>query len=173
MGCNQSKNEDIKKSQEPRVRQTIPQPGAPVSTSPVGISADDKSGGDVSKLGKSYTDQREGEVDFLKKIIDSIEVNLIDTSASAALLEEKDALARAKDYSKRLKDSVISYKSIPVFTLPTPSNVNCNSKEDLLKNTSKFSSQEVDLIKTWSNSLANTFHTGMIIRDCGPIVVSF
>jgi len=67
MGCNQSKNEDIKKSQEPRVRQTIPA-GAPISTSPVGISADDKSGGDVSKLGKSYTDQREGEVDFLKKL---------------------------------------------------------------------------------------------------------
>jgi len=100
-------------------------------------------------------------------------VNLIDTSASAALLEEKDALARAKDYSKRLKDSVISYKSIPVFTLPTPSNVNSNSKEDLLKNASKFSSQELDWIKKWSGSLAITFHTGMIVKDCGPIVVSF
>jgi len=165
MGCNQTKNEDIKKSQEARTRQPLAHPpSAAVTTIPMGISSEDKTADLL--LGKSYTDQREGETDYLKRIIDTIEVNLIDTSTTLAQLGEKDAMERAKDYSKRLDTTV---KSITLFELPkastglSPSNI---------FGVSAITNTDIELVCRCSDSFARTFALGMHVTECGPIVVS-
>eukprot|EP01119_Soliformovum_irregulare_P001229 TRINITY_DN10953_c0_g1_i1.p1 TRINITY_DN10953_c0_g1~~TRINITY_DN10953_c0_g1_i1.p1 ORF type:complete len:172 (-),score=36.35 TRINITY_DN10953_c0_g1_i1:403-918(-) len=167
MGCNQTKQNDIQRSQEPRKRVGG---GSQSSSVPVGISSNEvaKSNLDAAMLGKSKTDQREIEIDYFKNIIESTASNLIDVYTTIVPIEAAEA-SRHKDYTSQIKGSTIKIKEFSFSALPTISNNNNGQTQNLL-------SQAPEDIK---EDLARGCHQfsqsvkEMKVKDCGPVIVEF
>ena len=80
-------------------------------------------------LGTSYTDERTGQADFFKDIIQRTAESFIDVGqANVAPLDRKEAGDRAKEYSGAFDGSKVTEA---VFPLPTPSKQNESPMEAL------------------------------------------
>eukprot|EP01114_Cavostelium_apophysatum_P011712 TRINITY_DN2611_c0_g1_i1.p1 TRINITY_DN2611_c0_g1~~TRINITY_DN2611_c0_g1_i1.p1 ORF type:complete len:167 (+),score=24.55 TRINITY_DN2611_c0_g1_i1:194-694(+) len=166
MGCNQTKNEDVKKSQEPRARQVNASPQATTTTAiSVGVSPEKHNKADDLNLGKSYTDQREKEkeIDYFKKIIDKTAINFIDVSSAVAPLENRDAIDRAKDYEHVVRSIKVS--NLSLFTVPSPASSSVETGKSI-------DNEDREFLANCGDQLSAAFK-GMQVKDCGPIVVSF
>eukprot|EP00027_Filamoeba_sp_ATCC50430_P008003 CAMPEP_0168548090 /NCGR_PEP_ID=MMETSP0413-20121227/4378_1 /TAXON_ID=136452 /ORGANISM="Filamoeba nolandi, Strain NC-AS-23-1" /LENGTH=147 /DNA_ID=CAMNT_0008578375 /DNA_START=49 /DNA_END=489 /DNA_ORIENTATION=+ len=124
MGCNQGKSADINKSQE-RSRQPPQEKKSPqqhTASKSIGVADQNKPDPAAFNLGKSYTDEREAETDYFKKIIDNTASNLIDVSTTVAHLESIDVVLRQKDYKKSVQIGTAKVNSTTLNALPSASN---------------------------------------------------
>eukprot|EP00455_Lapot_gusevi_P013727 TRINITY_DN16767_c0_g1_i2.p1 TRINITY_DN16767_c0_g1~~TRINITY_DN16767_c0_g1_i2.p1 ORF type:complete len:178 (-),score=46.70 TRINITY_DN16767_c0_g1_i2:48-581(-) len=130
MGCNSSKKEDIQKD---RQRLQSPSVSSPARSKPMGISSGSsgKPEEPVQDIyGKSQTDQRLEEQDFLRNIIERTQQNFINVSQKPAMLEEKDAVERAQNYQEQISNTAPQQNLLPsLFALPSPAQPNLSSSE--------------------------------------------
>eukprot|EP01113_Clastostelium_recurvatum_P031568 TRINITY_DN394_c0_g1_i2.p1 TRINITY_DN394_c0_g1~~TRINITY_DN394_c0_g1_i2.p1 ORF type:complete len:193 (-),score=43.15 TRINITY_DN394_c0_g1_i2:29-574(-) len=176
MGCNQSKQEDIKKDNEQRARTEAVAAGRPgtgaqsapqLATSPTrAIGAPGSVSQDNTGLGMSYSERREGEADYFKDIIDRTAHNFIDVAVTSAL-EGKDALDRARDYSDKIT-KVHLPKPSSFFSLPQPSQATSYNLQAFLNN----DPFDRDMVSKFSHTCASAVQA-MKVEPRGELVVSF
>eukprot|EP01117_Protostelium_nocturnum_P018134 TRINITY_DN7515_c1_g2_i1.p1 TRINITY_DN7515_c1_g2~~TRINITY_DN7515_c1_g2_i1.p1 ORF type:complete len:183 (-),score=43.01 TRINITY_DN7515_c1_g2_i1:108-656(-) len=112
----------------------------------------------------SYTDSREGEFDYLKKIIDQTASNLIDVSSTFAPFDPEDNIDN-HDY----KEQAEKYQVKQGLLGGLPRSNASNSVETL----SKDSIVEMDWLNSITKSCLSAVTTGMKVKPEGPIIVYF
>jgi len=124
------------------------------------------------KLGVSYHDQREGEREYFKNLIDTTASNFIDVYTTVAPLEGQDAALRFKDYKKQVQKSINTVKDVTLslFSLPTASLSNSSPSRTLSAPTT--SQSDIEMLLKLSKQVVTILHS-MEVKDCGPIVVPF
>jgi len=178
MGCNQSKNEDIRNDNEQRARtQAVNTGSAPNNISganmavspvrPIGTPLQAVLDADAQNLGMSYTDTRDLESDYFKDIIERTTQNFIDVAITTGPLEGKDALERARDYSDKVSKTVVGKPSV-LFSVPLPS----SSTPSNLKPFLSVDTVDKELINKFSHNCSAAFQS-MHIESRGDLIVSF
>eukprot|EP01116_Phalansterium_solitarium_P012722 TRINITY_DN29256_c0_g1_i1.p1 TRINITY_DN29256_c0_g1~~TRINITY_DN29256_c0_g1_i1.p1 ORF type:complete len:178 (+),score=43.45 TRINITY_DN29256_c0_g1_i1:74-607(+) len=173
MGCNQSKNADIQKSQEPRARQAST-PAAPSQSqsTPIGTGVIEKRMSvheTLPKLGTSLHDQREGEMRFYKQLTAATAANFIDIMLSVSPYDPAEFASRAKEYSSSRQIRAIRVDSSflrapPKSHLQSPKSAPFVPRDD--------SGSERNCLEQ-GTQYAEAVHEAakFQIRDCGALVV--
>eukprot|EP01098_Paradermamoeba_levis_P004774 TRINITY_DN2039_c0_g1_i1.p1 TRINITY_DN2039_c0_g1~~TRINITY_DN2039_c0_g1_i1.p1 ORF type:complete len:200 (-),score=59.94 TRINITY_DN2039_c0_g1_i1:35-559(-) len=168
MGCNSSKNQDIKNEERTKVAPQLPKPS---QTQPIGLEEDKEKLENKLKAVQSYTEQKLNEIDWAKDIIDRTAQNLIDISLSTLVVEPK-GIHNHRDYSKLLSVGARATLLVP-FSLPLASkNPNHSLSSLLSEDCDTTSATSIDFVESNSSALMSEL-VGMQIRDCGELVVSF
>eukprot|EP01111_Echinosteliopsis_oligospora_P008270 TRINITY_DN237_c0_g1_i1.p1 TRINITY_DN237_c0_g1~~TRINITY_DN237_c0_g1_i1.p1 ORF type:complete len:181 (-),score=47.92 TRINITY_DN237_c0_g1_i1:61-603(-) len=175
MGCNQSKSEDIQKSQQTRER-TVPQsmpPRGTTSSAPISSSVSQSVDPNIH-IG-SYTDQRDMEQGQFKDIVEQSQFkDIVDRTASnfidvsgAGLPLEKESQDRSSDFGKHTIEGYV-LREIKIFTLPTASTT--HAYHTVLSQPTQKSGFE------HASKCSQSVHTGlknMHVKDVGELVTTF
>jgi len=162
MGCNESKQEDIKKDNEQRARTQV-QPINSTTATPTKAIASSVTNNEAMLLGTSFSDTREVEQGYFKDIVDRTAHNFIDVSVTPSQVSEK----KYRDFRGQVMDnkalSGYTFDRIPVtsqaynisvLTQPTPNKIS------------------IDFADKWSQSMTSVFK-GLKVKDVGELVISF
>eukprot|EP00026_Physarum_polycephalum_P019685 Phypoly_transcript_21810.p1 GENE.Phypoly_transcript_21810~~Phypoly_transcript_21810.p1 ORF type:complete len:174 (+),score=32.77 Phypoly_transcript_21810:61-582(+) len=169
MGCNQSKQEDIKTDNEQRQR-TAPQPAASQSTPSRSIaSSAPNDQNNNMMLGMSYTDQKDNEHGYFKDIVDRTAHNFIDVSVTGLPMEKEAPKAHSKDFSGSLFDP--KDFDTKAYGLPNPS---ATHQYQPVKNTlsQPTTPQLVEFVTSTNHSIVAGLKA-MHVNDVGEIVTNF
>jgi len=170
--CNGSKKKEIAQSEErPRVGVTPEQkPRGVTPTKPIESGGASSPSNDDVTLGTSYSEQRQGESDFLRNLVERTAQNLIDVSQTNAPLKDSVVKERSQDYSHQLEKSTTSRIVHSLFSLPSPSQ--SNPTPAILLGGEVFTHKEKEMLNKCGEALAAAI-AKMGIRECGQLVVPF
>ncbi|KAF2070822.1 hypothetical protein CYY_007869 [Polysphondylium violaceum] len=166
MGCNQSKNDDIKNDNEARQRNTASSSqnaGNPSQTPSKQIGVPSKENEEPQEV--SYSLMREQDNDFFKGIIDRTAQKFIDVSMVGP--DGKEYVGE-RDYSNQIKGSTIT-KPSGLTSLPRLSAACSTSNlQNLLSQPTPIDND----ISKYTSNIVDALNN-VNIKDCGELVVSF
>ncbi|PRP86687.1 hypothetical protein PROFUN_05166 [Planoprotostelium fungivorum] len=170
MGCNQSKTQDVSRARQDgtRTRQNGGSRSGSLSqgptSRPVGIGHELVKDIKSSGVAMSYTDTREGEFDYLKKIIDQTASNLIDVSSTFSPYDQ-EANASNRDYREHANTYIVKQGLLNGLPRSSAS----NTAETLSGAPPKDLDWLTGIVTTCSTAAKN----GMKVTSTGPIIIHF
>eukprot|EP00696_Hemimastix_kukwesjijk_P007560 gnl/Hemi2/19574_TR6503_c0_g1_i1.p1 gnl/Hemi2/19574_TR6503_c0_g1~~gnl/Hemi2/19574_TR6503_c0_g1_i1.p1 ORF type:complete len:178 (-),score=22.65 gnl/Hemi2/19574_TR6503_c0_g1_i1:102-635(-) len=175
MGCNSSKGRDIENSKRQRVPNAPnPQSQSTTNTSPLGTPARGIPGaaipgGGERNIAQSYSENRMGEQDLFKDIVDRAAQNFIDVTYTPAPLEDKDALDRIRTYTAQMANSQLLQSSIFALPMAAVSNGFAGGVNAVLS-VQPLDPRDFRLVTTCSQVCSAAMQS-MRVQDVGDIVV--
>eukprot|EP01137_Pigoraptor_chileana_P016754 Opistho-2@73808 len=175
MGCNQSTSKDVQESRTraPNAGARKPQSTPSAAASParnIGGGSFSGPSGDGVQFGKSYTDQRTGEQDFFKDIIQRTAENFIDVTQQSARLEVVDTTDRIKEYSDAVNQAGLGKSALSLYALPKSSVTTANVAA-VISAPVAISKADVDFLSTVATGLLNAA-SYMQVKDCGALIAT-